>query len=174
LRALGCETLVVTNAAGSLRADVGPGSLVLIEDHINMLGQNPLIGPNEPAVGPRFPDMTEAYSRHWRERVQAVAKREKIELATGIYLATPGPCFETPAEIRAFRTLGADLVGMSTVPEVIAAHHAGLEVIGMSIVTNLAAGMSDEPLSHEETLSEAAAAGTKLEHLLRAFFKELA
>ncbi|MGI9490092.1 MAG: purine-nucleoside phosphorylase [Geminicoccaceae bacterium] len=171
LRTLGCETLIVTNAAGSLRAGVGPGSLVLIEDHINMLGQNPLMGAN---VAQRFIDMSEAYSVRCREMVHAVAVREDIPIETGVYLATPGPSFETPAEIRAFKALGADLVGMSTVPEVIAARHAGLEVIGFSIVTNLAAGMSGNALSHDETLSEAGAAGTKLERLLRALFKELA
>ncbi len=171
LKELGCETLIVTNAAGSLRPDIGPGSLVLIEDHINMLGTNPLIGP---AVEDRFLDLSEAYSASYREKVQAVAAKERIELATGVYLATTGPCFETPAEIRAFKALGADLVGMSTVPDVIAARHAGLEVIGFSIVTNLAAGMSEGTLSHEETLSEAGAAGTKLERLLRALFKDLA
>lgn len=170
LQALGCETLIVTNAAGSLRPNVGPGSLVLIEDHINMLGQNPLTG----AVRDRFLDLSEAYNKRCREKVQAVAAREKIELATGVYLATPGPSFETPAEIRAFKALGADLVGMSTVPEVIAARHAGLDVIGFSIVTNLAAGMSGNALSHDETLSEASAAGTRLARLLTAFFKELA
>jgi xanthosine phosphorylase len=174
LRALGCETLIVTNAAGSLRPNVGPGSLVLIEDHINMLSQNPLTGPNDPSIGPRFLDMTEAYSASYRHKVQAVAARENIELATGVYLATLGPCFETPAEIRAFKALGADLVGMSTVPEVISARHAGLDVIGFSIVTNLAAGMSGSALSHEETLREAGAAGDKLMRLLTAFFKELA
>jgi xanthosine phosphorylase len=171
MRVLGCEILIVTNAAGSLRPNVGPGSLVLIEDHINLLGQNPLTGPD---VARRFVDMSEAYSASYREKVQAVAARENIELATGVYLATPGPSFETPAEIRAFKALGADLVGMSTVPEVIAARHAGLDVIGFSIVTNLAAGMGDDALSHDETLSEAGAAGTKLAHLLTAFFKELA
>jgi xanthosine phosphorylase len=170
LRALGSELLIVTNAAGSLRADIGPGSLVLIEDHINMLGANPLIGP---AVENRFLDMSEAYSRRRREQVKAIAAKEKIDLASGVYLATTGPSFETPAEIRAFKTLGADLVGMSTVPEVIAARHAGLEVIGFSIVTNLAAGMSGSALSHEETLSEARAAGTRLEWLLRALFKDM-
>ena len=174
LKALGCKTLIVTNAAGSLRSEIGPGSVVLIEDHINMLGANPLIGPNEPDAGPRFPDMTEAYSKAWRNRIQAVAKRAGVELPTGVYLATPGPSFETPAEIRAFKALGADLVGMSTVPEVIVARHAGMDVIGFSIVTNLAAGMSGTSLSHEETLSEASAAGTKLERLLRTLFKELA
>ncbi len=171
LRELGCEILVVTNAAGSLRPSVGPGSLVLIDDHINMLGQNPLTGPD---AGRRFVDMSEAYSARCRERVHAVAVRENIPIETGVYLATPGPSFETPAEIRAFKALGADLVGMSTVPEVIAARHAGLEVIGFSIVTNLAAGMSDSALSHDETLSEANAAGTRLARLLSAFFKELA
>ncbi|MEM7045386.1 MAG: purine-nucleoside phosphorylase [Pseudomonadota bacterium] len=171
LRDLGCETLIFTNAAGSLRPDVGPGSLAMIEDHINMLGQNPLTGAN---VAQRFLDMSEAYSRKLREKVLSVAARENIVLETGVYLATAGPSFETPAEIRAFKALGADLVGMSTVPEVIAARHAGLAVIGFSIVTNLAAGMSGATLSHEETLSEAGAAGKKLECLLRAFFKELA
>ncbi|MGI9499152.1 MAG: purine-nucleoside phosphorylase, partial [Geminicoccaceae bacterium] len=171
LRALGCETLMVTNAAGSLRPNVGPGSLVMIEDHINMLGQNPLTGPG---AGQRFVDMSEAYSASYREKVQAVAARENIPIETGVYLATPGPSFETPAEIRAFKALGADLVGMSTVPEVIAARHVGLDVIGFSIVTNLAAGMSGSPLSHDETLSEAGAAGTKLARLLSALFKELA
>ncbi len=171
LKELGCETLIVTNAAGSLRSDIGPGSLVLIEDHINMLGANPLIGPS---IDNRFLDLSEAYSASYRAIVQAVAREQKIELATGVYLATTGPSFETPAEIRAFKTLGADLVGMSTVPDVIAARHAGLAVIGFSIVTNLAAGMSEGGLSHEETLSEAGAAGTKLESLLRALFKELA
>lgn len=171
LRELGCEMLIVTNAAGSLREDVGPGSLVLIADHINMLGQNPLTGPG---AGRRFVDMNEAYSRKWREKVHELALREGIGLATGVYLATPGPSFETPAEIRAFKALGADLVGMSTVPEVIAARHVGLEVIGLSIVTNLAAGLSGTALSHAETLSQAGAAGTELERLLRAFFKELA
>jgi inosine/guanosine/xanthosine phosphorylase family protein len=143
----------------------------LIEDHINMLGQNPLTGAN---VARRFVDMNEAYSAALRKRVHEVALREGIGLSNGVYLATAGPSFETPAEIRAFKALGADLVGMSTVPEVIAARHAGLEVIGFSIVTNLAAGMSDGALSHDETLSEAGAAGAKLERLLRAFFKELA
>ena len=171
LRELGCETLVVTNAAGSLRPEVGPGSLVMITDHINMLGQNPLTGA---AVRDRFLDLSEAYSARWREKVQAIAAREKIALETGVYLATSGPSFETPAEIRAFQALGADLVGMSTVPEVIAARHAGLDVVGFSIVTNLAAGMSGNPLSHQETLSEAVAAGAKLAHLLTALFKELA
>ena len=171
LREIGCETLIVTNAAGSLREDVGPGSLVLIEDHINMLGQNPLTGLD---VRDRFLDLSEAYSARCREKVHEVAMREGLGLSNGVYLATPGPSFETPAEIRAFRTLGADLVGMSTVPEVIAARHAGMEVIGLSIVTNLAAGMSGGGLSHEETLSEASAAFTKFERLIRAFFKELA
>lgn len=171
LRDLGCETLIVTNAAGSLRPEVGPGSLVLIEDHINMLGQNPLTGAN---VAGRFLDMSEAYSARYREMAKALALRGDIPLATGVYLATPGPSFETPAEIRAFKALGADLVGMSTIPEVIAARHAGLEVLGFSIVTNFGAGMSGDALSHDETLSEAGAAGANLSRLLTAFLKELA
>ena len=168
---LGCETLIVTNAAGSLRPEVGPGSLVLIEDHINMLGQNPLTGR---AVGERFVDMSEAYSARYLEMVLAIAAREGVRIETGVYLATPGPSFETPSEIRAFKALGADLVGMSTVPEVIAARHAGLEVVGFSTVTNLAAGLSDSALSHDETLSEAGAAGENLARLLTQFLTELA
>jgi xanthosine phosphorylase len=174
LKGLGCRTLIVTNAAGSLRADMGPGSIALIEDHINMLGQNPLVGPNDAGYGPRFLDLSGAYDRGWRQRLQKVAARLRIDLRTGVYLATLGPSFETPAEIRAFRTLGADLVGMSTVPEVIAARHLGLKVAGLSIVTNLAAGLATEPLSHYQTLAHAEAAGADLQRLLQGVFKELA
>jgi xanthosine phosphorylase len=174
LKALGCEVLVLTNAAGSLRPDLGPGSIALIEDHINLLGQNPLVGANDAAIGPRFPDLSEVYDRTLRARLQRVARRLGIELATGVYLATLGPSFETPAEIRAFRTLGADLVGMSTVPEAISARHCGLKVVGLSIVTNLAAGLGDHPLSHAETLAQAASAVATLRRLLSGLFEELA
>jgi xanthosine phosphorylase len=174
LKALGCELLILTNAAGALRAELLPGSVVLIEDHINLLGQNPLVGTNDEAIGPRFPDMTEVYDRGLRARLSAVAARLGIPIASGVYLATLGPCFETPAEIRAFRALGADLVGMSTVPEAISARHCGLNVLGLSIVTNAAAGLGAEPLRHAETLARAAAAATTLQRLLTGLLEELA
>jgi xanthosine phosphorylase len=174
LKALGCEVLILTNAAGSLRPELAPGSVVLIEDHINLLGQNPLVGRNDDALGPRFPDLSAVYDARLRARLQKVAERLGIALPGGVYLATLGPSFETPAEIRAFRTLGADLVGMSTVPEAISARHCGLKVLGLSIVTNLAAGLATHPLSHEETLSEAARAASIVDRLLRGLLEELA
>ena len=174
LKALGCEILVLTNAAGSLRPEVGAGAIALIEDHINFSGQNPLVGANDGAIGPRFPDLTQVYDAALREQLARIAKAHDIGLSSGVYLAVLGPSFETPAEIRAFRALGADLVGMSTVPEAISAHHAGLRVVGLSVVTNLAAGLTGTALSHEETLEQAAVAAAKLGQLLRAFCKELA
>jgi xanthosine phosphorylase len=173
LKALGCEILILTNAAGSLRPEIEPGAIALIEDHINLLGQNPLAGPNDAAIGPRFPDMTEVYDRDLRARARAVAARLRIPLCAGVYLATLGPSFETPAEIRAFRALGAELVGMSTVPEAISARHCGLKVLGFSIVTNLAAGLAEGQLSHEETLARAAKSAERLRRLLEGLLKEL-
>jgi xanthosine phosphorylase len=174
LRAAGAEALLVTNAAGSLRAENGPGSLMAIADHINLLGVNPLTGPNDDAIGPRFPSLAGAYDPELRARLQSAARREGIELPEGVYLATAGPSFETPAEIRAFRTLGADAVGMSTVPEVILARHCGLRVAAVSAITNLAEGMGGEPLSHEQTLRFAAVAAEDLTRLIAAFCEELA
>ena len=173
LKALGAELLVLTNAAGSLRPEVGPGSLVAISDHINLLGFNPLTGPNDDSVGPRFPSLAGAYDAALRERLHAAAGALGTELHDGVYLATAGPSFETPAEIRAFRTLGADVVGMSTVPEVIAARHAGLRVAAVSAVTNLAEGMGGEALSHEQTLRVAAQGAARLGPLLERFVGEL-
>ena len=155
LKAAGAEALFVTNAAGSLNAEVGPGSLMAISDHINLLGVNPLTGPNDDAVGPRFPSLRDAYDPELRGLLHGAAESLGIALADGVYLATSGPSFETPAEIRAFRTLGADAVGMSTVPEVILARHAGLRVAAVSAITNLAEGMGGEALSHEQTLKYA-------------------
>jgi xanthosine phosphorylase len=173
LEALGAELLVLTNAAGSLRPEAGPGSLVCIRDHINMLGFNPLIGPNDDAVGPRFPSLRDAYDPDLRARLHAAAQALGIELHEGVYLAVAGPSFETPAEIRAFRTLGADLVGMSTVPEVIAARHAGLRVAAVSAVTNLAEGMGGEELSHEQTLRVAKEGAARLGPLIERFLEDL-
>ena len=174
LKALGCEILILTNAAGSLRPEIEPGAIALIDDHINLLGQNPLVGPNDATVGPRFPDMSQVYDLNLRTQARAVAARLGIPLRSGVYLATLGPSFETPAEIRAFRALGADLVGMSTVPEAISARHCGLKVIGLSIVTNLAAGLADQILSHEQTLAVAGQAADRLRRLLQGLLEELA
>jgi xanthosine phosphorylase len=174
LKALGCEILVLTNAAGSLRPEIEPGAIALIDDHINLLGQNPLVGPNDATAGLRFPDMSEVYDLQLRARARAVAARLHLPLRSGVYLATLGPSFETPAEIRAFRALGADLVGMSTVPEAISARHCGLKVVGFSIVTNRAAGLGEEILSHEQTLAVAAQAADRLQRLLEDLLTELA
>lgn len=173
LHRLGAEILVQTNAAGSLRAEIGPGRLVAISDHINFLGFNPLTGPNDTGFGPRFPSLSDAYDPALRGALGRAAMAEGIPLAEGVYLACPGPSFETPAEIRAFRTWGADLVGMSTVPETIVARHCGLRVAAVSVVTNLAEGMEDDPLSHEDTLRVAAGAAGPLERLLNRFIADV-
>ena len=174
LRGLGVTTLVLTNAAGSLRPQVGPGSLVVVSDHINMQGASPLVGPNDDGVGPRFPDLSAVYDPEMRAILARAGDGIGIALATGVYLACLGPAFETPAEIRAFRALGADLVGMSTVPEAIAAVHAGMKVAAISVVTNLAAGLASGPLSHEETLAGGRAASARLADLLEAALPEIA
>jgi xanthosine phosphorylase len=173
LRAAGAEILILTNAAGSLRPEVGPGSLMAITDHINLTGMNLLIGPNDDSLGPRFPSLRDAYDRVLLDGLRASAREVGIELAEGVYLAVAGPSFETPAEIRAYRTLGADAVGMSTVQETIIARHCGLRVAAVSVITNLAEGMSDEPLSHEQTLRSAEQGAAELTRLLLAFVPRL-
>ncbi|MBO8142451.1 MAG: purine-nucleoside phosphorylase [Firmicutes bacterium] len=170
---LGVTTLIVTNAAGGLNPAFRPGDLMLIEDHINLVGANPLVGPNEDAFGPRFPDMTEAYDSRLRALAREVAGRQGVELRAGVYLGLSGPTFETPAEIRAFRTLGADAVGMSTVPEVIAARHMGVRVLGISCITNMAAGLSPAPLTHEEVIETTARAAADFERLVTGIVTEL-
>jgi purine-nucleoside phosphorylase len=173
--ALGVRAVVLTNAAGGIATGYHLGQLVLLADHINMMGWNPLNGPNEPrfgfraGAGLRFFDMTEAYSKGLRELARMAAAEEGFALEEGVYLATPGPSFETPAEIRAFQALGATLVGMSTVPETIVARHMGIEVLGISCVTNLAAGLSTTPLSHEEVFET----GRKVEGRLAGLLKRL-
>jgi purine-nucleoside phosphorylase len=175
LGTLGVRAVVLTNAAGGIQQGYHVGQLVALADHINQMGWNPLTGPNEErfavrtGAGLRFFDMTEAYSKRLRALAQVAATEEGFELEEGVYLATPGPSFETPAEIRAFRTLGATLVGMSTVPETIVARHMGIEVLGISCVTNLAAGLGATELSHEE-VSET---GKKVEKLLATFITRL-
>jgi xanthosine phosphorylase len=173
LRALGAEAVLLTNAAGSLRAEVRPGRLMVLSDHIDFTGLNPLVGPNDDAIGPRFVSLGDAYDLDLRTRLHAAAASLDLDLAEGVYLAVRGPSFETPAEIRAFRTLGADAVGMSTVPEVIVARHAGLRVAAVSAIVNLAEGMSDEKLTHENTLAAAADCATDLARLVPRFLEEL-
>lgn len=168
LRALGVETLVITNAAGGLNPEFAPADLMLITDHINLMGANPLIGPNDDATGPRFPDMTLAYPAALRDLAVRTAREMDIPLRQGIYVAVSGPSFETPAERRMLRLLGGDAVGMSTVPEVIAASHAGMQVLGFSAIANVATGGPEQPPdSHEEVLATVNRAGERLVRLLR-------
>ncbi|PZE22009.1 purine-nucleoside phosphorylase [Paenibacillus xerothermodurans] len=152
MKELGVKTLIVTNAAGGVNTSFEVGDLMLIKDHINFTFRNPLIGPNFNELGVRFPDMSEAYSRRLRDTARAVAAEQGIKLQEGVYIGLLGPTYETPAEIRMMRTLGADAVGMSTVAEVIVARHAGIEVLGFSCISNMAAGILDQPLSHEEVM----------------------
>lgn len=177
---MGIENVILTNAAGSLNSDMMPGSLMIISDHINCLGINPLRGPNDERFGPRFPDMTEVYDRHLQEVVYEEAEaisqerfasgtdRERADfIHRGIYCALSGPTYETPAEIRMYRQLGADAVGMSTVPEAIAARHVGMKVLGISCITNLAAGMSPEAIDHSEVMDTGAQVAEVFSELLR-------
>ncbi len=173
LKVAGCETLIVTNAAGSLRSDVEAGSLMLMSDHINMQPMNPLTGPNDDSFGPRFPPMSGAYDEELRDKFKDVAAQLGITLHEGVFVALLGPYFETPAEIRAFKVLGADSVGMSVVPEVIVARHCGMRVAAISVLTNLAAGLSYEELSHEQTLHYANLAAGDLSRLIIAFLERL-
>ena len=174
LRAAGAEILVLTNAAGSLRPDVGPGGLMMITDHINMSGVNVLTGPNDDDIGPRFPSLRDAYDPELRDRLRAAAGELGTDLAEGVYVAVSGPTFETPAEIRAVAMLGGDAVGMSTVHETAVARHCGLRVAAISAISNLAEGLNPEPLSHEQTLRDAQRAAEDLAPLLVRFVEGLA
>ena len=149
---MGVKTLILTNAAGSVNVNYKPGELMVLSDHINLMGSNPMIGPNEDQLGQRFFDMTEPYDPHLREIAEKACWKAGVTVRKGVYIALAGPSYETPAEIRMCRTLGADAVGMSTVPEVIAARHMGLRVLGISCITNMAAGVSKRPLDHREVL----------------------
>jgi purine-nucleoside phosphorylase len=152
MKALGVTTLLVTNAAGGVNLGYKPGNLMLISDHINLTGRNPLIGPNDNALGVRFPDMSDAYSSRLRKIAKETAAELGFSVQEGVYVGLLGPNYETPAEIRMLRTLGVDAVGMSTVSEVIVARHSGIEVLGISCISNMAAGILDQPLSHEEVM----------------------
>ena len=172
-RELGIRRAVITNAAGAINPSYSPGALVLISDHINLLGANPLTGPNDTSFGPRFPDMTEAYAAWMRAVAHETGAQLGLSLPEGVYAAVPGPSYETPAEIRFLRIIGADLVGMSTVPEVIAANHMGMDVLAISCVTNAAAGLGGEKLKHEDVLEIGARASQSLTALLTALLPKL-
>jgi purine-nucleoside phosphorylase len=171
---MGIRALIPTNAAGGINLEYKQGALVVITDHINLQGQNPLVGPNDDRFGPRFPDMTQAYSKAYRDIALRAARRLGKTVYQGVYAGLLGPNYETPAEIRYLRTIGADLVGMSTVPEVIAARHMGLKVLAISCVTNMAAGISDEVLSHEDVLKTGERVKGDFVALLRAVLPEIA
>lgn len=170
---LGASTVVLTNAAGGLNPAYAAGTLMVIADHINLTGRTPLLGPNADEIGPRFPDLTHVYAPANRERLHSAAQAEGTSLEEGIYVGLLGPTYETPAEVRMFRGLGGDAVGMSTVLEAIACRWAGIEVAGISLVTNPGAGYSGEPLNHEEVLAAGAAAGPRLARVIRRFVREL-
>jgi len=172
LKDLGIKQLIVTNAAGSLNKDMGPGSLMLINDHINFSGKNPLIGPNNDFYGPRFPAMNGVYTRRLLEKTKEIAQKNNIEIYEGVYLMVLGPNFETAAEVRMFAKLGADAVGSSTVPEVIAAAHCSMDVLGISVITNYGAGMMQNTPSHLETLLNANKAAVRLVNLVTEFIRE--
>jgi purine-nucleoside phosphorylase len=170
---LGARVIVLTNAAGGVNPAYAAGTLMVISDHLNLTGQTPLLGRNADDMGPRFTDLTNAWSPRFRVALMAAGRAEGVSLEEGIYAGLLGPTYETPAEVRALRTLGADAVGMSTVLENIAARWAGLEVCGVSLVTNPGAGYTDRPLSHEEVLEAAAEAGPRLALVIRRFVREL-
>lgn len=170
---MGVAALILTNAAGGINLDFGQGALVSIRDHINLQGQNPLAGPNDERLGPRFPDMTQAYSQPYREIAIRASEKLGKRLFEGVYAALAGPSYETPAEIRYLRTIGADLVGMSTVPEVIAARHMGMKVLAISCVTNMAAGILNQPINHQEVLDTGERVKAHFVALLKAVLPEI-
>ena len=173
LKALGIEKLVITNASGAVNSEFSPGELMLITDHINLVGSNPLIGKNNDELGPRFTDVSEVYNRELRDVASKVAEEKGIVLREGVYAWWSGPVYETPAEIRMIRVLGGDAAGMSTVPEATVAIHAGLKVLGISCLTNMACGILDQPLSHEEVLEVAAQSRNTFVELIKGILKEM-
>ncbi len=171
---MGVRAVLLTNAAGGINVEYGPGALVVMRDHINLQGQNPLVGANDERFGPRFPDMSYTYAKRYREIALEEAKKLSIPPREGVYVALLGPSYETPAEIRHLRTIGADLVGMSTVPEAIAARHMGMNVLAISCVTNMAAGIVDQPLAHDEVLETGRRVMGQLIALLKAVLPRIA
>ena len=174
LKALGVRTLILTAATGGINPEYHPGDLVCLSDHLNLIGANPLRGPNDDRLGPRFPDMTRVYSPELRKLAAEEAARLTLTLREGVYACLPGPSYETPAEIRMLRTLGADVVGMSTVPEAIVARHSGLDVLAFALVTNAAAGITGATITHEEVIDAGREAGQRLGHLIEAIVGRLA
>ncbi|SFJ28918.1 purine-nucleoside phosphorylase [Thermoflavimicrobium dichotomicum] len=173
MKELGVDTILVTNAAGGVNESFEPGDLMIIRDHINLMFRNPLIGPNDPELGPRFPDMSQAYDAELRQLAHRVAEEQGIKVQEGVYAGVLGPSYETPAEIRMIRKVGGDAVGMSTVPEVIVARHAGIRVLGISCISNMAAGILPQPLSHEEVMETAERVKEKFIGLVRGILRQL-
>ena len=173
LQRLGIRTLILTAATGGILESLGPGDLVCLSDHLNLIGSNPLRGPNDDRLGVRFPDMTEVYSSRLRRMAQGEAERLGVALKSGVYACLPGPSYETPAEVRMLRMLGADVVGMSTAPEAIVARHAGMEVLALALVSNMAAGVTGEPITHEEVLEAGRTATPLLGALIEAVVRRL-
>jgi purine-nucleoside phosphorylase len=173
LQSIGARSMVFTNAAGGINLELERGGLVLISDHINLQGANPLVGPNDDSLGPRFPDMSDAYTRSYRNTAKLVATELCIPVKEGVYAAMSGPSYETPAEIRYLRAIGADVVGMSTVPEVIVANHMGMKALGISCVTNMAAGILPQKINHEEVLETGAMVRDTLVRFLKALLPRL-
>jgi purine-nucleoside phosphorylase len=173
IAALGVRTLILTNAAGGINLAFEPGTLMVMDDHINLMGTNPLVGPNDERFGPRFPDMSEVYARRLRDVADAVAREQGSPLVHGVYAALHGPSYETPAEIRYLRAIGADAVGMSTAPEAIVARHMGMEVLGISCITNMAAGVLPQPLVHDEVMETARRVRTRFARLLEGIVERL-
>jgi len=173
MRRMGCQTVLLTNASGGINPALRPGDFVIIRDHLNTVGANPLVGPYIPEWGERFPDMTEVYQRHLAELLHASANRLGLRAMDGVYAYTLGPCYETPAEIQAYKSWGADVVGMSTVPEAVFAKACGFKIAGLSLVANLAAGISRRPLNHQEVMEAGAAAKPLMSQLLEDFLGRL-
>jgi purine-nucleoside phosphorylase len=173
MKELGVKTIIVTNAAGGVNEAFEAGDLMVITDQINNIGDNPLIGPNEPAFGVRFPDMSNAYSKELINKTKDIAKKLNIKLQEGVYFGNSGPSYETPAEVRMTRKLGGDAVGMSTVPEVIIARHAGIEVLGISCISNMAAGILDQPLTHDEVMETTELVKENFLSLVKEIVKEI-
>jgi purine-nucleoside phosphorylase len=173
MKALGVEKIIVTNACGAVNTSFKPGDLMLISDHINLVANNPLIGPNNDSLGTRFPDLSDTYSKELRALAAEVAAEKRISIRNGVYAWWTGPAYETPAEIRMIRTLGADAVGMSTVPEAIVAVHGGMKVLGISCLTNMACGILDQPLNHQEVIEVAAQVKEKFLSLVKGIIEKM-
>ena len=173
MKKLGVKTLIITNAAGAVTEEFKPGDLMFITDHINFMGTNPLIGKNDETLGTRFPDMSEVYSKELINKAETIAKELNISYQKGIYVATTGPSYETPAEIKMYRLLGGNAVGMSTAPEAIVANYCGIKVLGISCLTNYAAGVTDNPLNHQEVIETANKVKESFKNLLSRFIKQI-